>query len=496
MNENELYVVEPRFKSLGEYEAFARQTMDKHGLVDWELKFNKRKSLCGFCSGRKKVISLSIPYIDKHLGAIGDDLRDTVLHEIAHALNCLAGTNDHHGPCWKKWCEKLGAFPKYRFRKPKYGLLYGKYDVVGEFHQLPLFADKLDVAMLRGRVETLGKLWIGVWDGDNYVAADKFKRDVRLLECEIHSMSVVSLGAEGRTVLPIVIEQEVLPVLREQLFSDFRHERLYSFGSDMPHSLRRPVRALFCGDFHEGNAGNVKAMVVAWLDVAGIAADTVYVAQLRDCIVGVERVNAVGIFAVVEEDVLRPVVNGGGVLAMSSQKVNRVVAGCLVFDCKDGLVVSYFNQQHRRVPAGLEPLLMIDDLAKSVVDGVNGFMKEMMTEDSDNDVGEKCLDVLQNTRDYFDNYQQFDKDEFVSHVLPDLGMAHELNEHLDKSLEGMKGAVIPRQVARTALRRLGSVIKLGDGFELRVTAASDGCIRRGFDEASGMHSCEIFYEEK
>jgi predicted SprT family Zn-dependent metalloprotease len=36
-------------------------------------------------------------------------VRNTVLHELAHAL---AGFAAHHGPDWQWWCRKLGARPE------------------------------------------------------------------------------------------------------------------------------------------------------------------------------------------------------------------------------------------------------------------------------------------------------------------------------------------------------------------------------------------------
>lgn len=87
-----------------EARALARKMMDDHGLTNWTLEFDNHKSRLGLCVYGKKTISLSKFFLDK-----GDDLfRDTVLHEIAHAM---AGHTAGHGPEWKRICLNIGANP-------------------------------------------------------------------------------------------------------------------------------------------------------------------------------------------------------------------------------------------------------------------------------------------------------------------------------------------------------------------------------------------------
>lgn len=89
------------------YEAqkIARKMMDEHGLSDWVLKLDRCTRRMGGCSSRGKYITLSVNYIatnNEHW------LRDTVLHEIAHAFT----PNDRgHGAAWRNACRKIGAKP-------------------------------------------------------------------------------------------------------------------------------------------------------------------------------------------------------------------------------------------------------------------------------------------------------------------------------------------------------------------------------------------------
>lgn len=84
----------------------ARDLMDAHGLLDWQFRFNNRKSSLGLCQYHAQRIELS-----RYLVRDNDEpaVRDTLLHEIAHAL---AGPDAGHGPRWKAMCRRIGARPE------------------------------------------------------------------------------------------------------------------------------------------------------------------------------------------------------------------------------------------------------------------------------------------------------------------------------------------------------------------------------------------------
>lgn len=92
----------------------ARELMDQHGLQEIPVKLNRAKTSLGLCTfltsrytGFSKVKEISL---SKHwTEALPEDtVRDTILHEIAHAL---AGRHANHGPAWRRECIRIGANP-------------------------------------------------------------------------------------------------------------------------------------------------------------------------------------------------------------------------------------------------------------------------------------------------------------------------------------------------------------------------------------------------
>jgi len=82
----------------------ARELMDQHRLTpQWSFRFDGARRRAGACNFATQTISLSsvlVPLYDQQT------VRDTLLHEIAHAL---AGPAHHHDHVWKWYARTLGA---------------------------------------------------------------------------------------------------------------------------------------------------------------------------------------------------------------------------------------------------------------------------------------------------------------------------------------------------------------------------------------------------
>lgn len=89
---------------LSEVERLANRLILMHLDRSWIFKWNRRQTSFGYCDIKNKIISLSKPLT---LLVDEDHIRDTILHEICHAIE----PNDSHGPKWKKLARKLGADP-------------------------------------------------------------------------------------------------------------------------------------------------------------------------------------------------------------------------------------------------------------------------------------------------------------------------------------------------------------------------------------------------
>lgn len=84
----------------------ANELLKLHNLVGWEFEFDNSKHRFGCCHCSEKKISLS-----RNLVLLNDEakVKDTILHEIAHAL---LPSKYHHNFLWKEKCIEIGCAPK------------------------------------------------------------------------------------------------------------------------------------------------------------------------------------------------------------------------------------------------------------------------------------------------------------------------------------------------------------------------------------------------
>ena len=81
----------------------ATKLMHEHGLTDWRVKLDHARRRAGQCNYNTKVISLSRLYVRN---AEKNHIRDTIIHEIAHAL---VGPDHGHDAVWRQKAREIGC---------------------------------------------------------------------------------------------------------------------------------------------------------------------------------------------------------------------------------------------------------------------------------------------------------------------------------------------------------------------------------------------------
>ena len=81
----------------------AERLVAEHGLAGWRVQLDNAKRRAGVCRFGDRVIGLSAPLTRMHEP---EEVRDTVLHEIAHAL---VGPAHAHDRLWRDTAQRIGC---------------------------------------------------------------------------------------------------------------------------------------------------------------------------------------------------------------------------------------------------------------------------------------------------------------------------------------------------------------------------------------------------
>lgn len=126
----------------GEAQQLALDLMQENGLLEegWVFRWSRGKRQLGMAQIRRlrhpatgKLIEHKTIKLSRHLVALNDEpaVRDTILHEIAHAL---AGLDNGHNHVWRSVCRRIGARPQrlageaVAVVEPRYVIVCGRCD--------------------------------------------------------------------------------------------------------------------------------------------------------------------------------------------------------------------------------------------------------------------------------------------------------------------------------------------------------------------------------
>lgn len=78
------------------------------GLIGWSYGTDRAIRRLGCCRPEKKQISLSRHFVAHYLSRNPEQIRRTLLHELAHALAWERRRSRGHGRTWQHYCAALG----------------------------------------------------------------------------------------------------------------------------------------------------------------------------------------------------------------------------------------------------------------------------------------------------------------------------------------------------------------------------------------------------
>ncbi len=96
--------------NITEAKKLAKDTATENKLFGWRIFFSDTDKTCGVHWPSRKALEFSKPFFDLNSVVV---CKDTILHEIAHALVGIEHEQNHgHDEIWEAKCKEIGAIPE------------------------------------------------------------------------------------------------------------------------------------------------------------------------------------------------------------------------------------------------------------------------------------------------------------------------------------------------------------------------------------------------
>lgn len=236
-----------------------------------------------------------------------------------------------------------------------------------------------------------------------------------------------------------------------------------------------------------------------------------YVAFFKGCIVDGETVDAVGLFKSENKETFLRVWPQGGGFEVDSEKgidINKLDKGCLVFNTEreDGyLVAAVDNTNRTEAQYWMDEFLHVrrrqDDYYQTTATLAlcKSFVTKQMPQEYDVSKADQA-DMLNKSVAFFKEKENFDLTEFTAEVIGqpeviDSFKSYKEDYEKQHDVEIAEQFDISAPAVKRQSRGIKSVIKLDKNFHIYVHGDRQ-FIRKGYDEATGMHYYQLFFEDE
>lgn len=198
-----------------------------------------------------------------------------------------------------------------------------------------------------------------------------------------------------------------------------------------------------------------------------------------------------------------------GIESEQGININKLDKGCLIFniDNENGYLVSIVDNINK----GTEAHFWVDDFLRvqqrkdeyyntqHTISLYKSFITKEFPRQFEADQADQA-DLINKSVKYFKEKDTFDIEEFENEVIVQPEVIDSFNaykvEYLkERDLELSDSFSISESAVKKQARGLKSVIKLDKNFHIYVHGDRQ-CIKRGFDEATGMHYYQLFFNEE
>ncbi len=311
-------------------------------------------------------------------------------------------------------------------------------------------------------------------------------------------------------------------LLNQYFFKHFKGEELYHFdpsSDDEMYSVKKVCKSLFDP---EDNFMHFSIKLLQRLheksDHPKIKAGDMYLARLKNCQLGDELTDAIGIFKAENKSHFLKTHRDEMNYVLSSEEginIEKLDKGAIIFNTleEDGyrvLMVDTASKNHSEAVYWKKHFLNVEQVQDEFYQTMHQlelcqqFCNDVLSEEIKADKTEQ-LSFLNKSLDYFSNNAEFVLEDFNEVVLEDPKMIEEfsqyaMNQQMDTGQASPSQFGIAPSAVQTLKKKFKNQIKLDTQIEIKLKPTNgltyNEFIEKGYDGERGMHYYMVFFNEE
>lgn len=313
----------------------------------------------------------------------------------------------------------------------------------------------------------------------------------------------------------IKIERDLKSLLTHFFLSSFKSDEAYCFFHDVDLNLNESYTYI-TKIFEDSNnlyeqSKNLAKHLYNQSTHPKIKGGEFYVVYFKNCILGDELLDVIGLFKSENKDTYLEVNKKGSEFEIESKQgisIKKLDKGCLIFNSnkEDGYFVSVVDNTNKGTDAqywkdnflAVKPLKNEYHQTSEFLSIAKHFVTEQISQEFELNKAER-IDLLNKSVDYFKEHDTFDKEEFAAKVFVEDDLKSSF-EKFDKTYRAKNEVDLPDnfiispQAVKKQSRIFKNILKLDKNFHIYIHGNSE-LIERGIDE-NGRKYYKIFYVEE
>ena len=337
---------------------------------------------------------------------------------------------------------------------------------------------------------------------------------------EISNLIIHSVGnkLKGDTLLTsdssVILGSELEEVLLKFMITPFKSSEFHTFDNLNNNSIYKSIKTIFgMNSVFVTESKKIARYLFDNTKNPKVLGGNLFIVHFRDCIVGEQLTEAIGIFKSEVSDTylkIKPSNERFAVEREAGINISKLARGCIIYnyEADDGYLVEVLDKRSKSEEISYWSDSFLDIIPRqdayhqttNVLNCVEHFIKNGLPDLFDNVSRADQVNYLNKTLEWFKENDEFDWNEYSNQTFEVKELIDEFDAYKD-SFEQDNDIVIAETfpinlpAVKKQAKKLKSIIKLDDKFDIIIHKDKEGLLR-GEDKASGLNYYQLFFKNE